>query len=416
MDKGKTEQLLGGEFCCKCDGGKVSVEVRRGVPEQKIEEIAAALHADKAVLFVSRHFSESERACFETALRAAGAQPVTVSVRRRFDNALENAGALFASAKEAEMIVVCESGLYDAAAYFAALRNIPLVYAAFSPEADGILAPTVSVRIRDKTERICADNPRYIVIDEERLKRANRSEVAAAFASIASGIVSLIDYRVRGALTGEFCRESYNLARGAISEALHIGTDENAPLTLLESRLVIAAVENHTRGLFSGGECAVAELLEGSGKRRLSSAERKFAAAFLLLDLYAAYFSSPHENLLYVPDYAQRAEELSSYIGCGKGTILTHMLSAGAFADEEKIALYLPRLLEEIEILRGWFGSITAKYRDLGGTDLSDQYTFGEWARAIDRAADLPGTFSTLTLMRESGALELLRKELQDRN
>ena len=92
----------------------------------------------------------------------------------------------------------------------------------------------------------------------------------------------------------------------------------------------------------------------------------------------------------------------------------------GAFAqgtsDEEKIALYLPRLLEEIEILRGWFGSITAKYRDLGGTDLSDQYTFGEWARAIDRAADLPGTFSTLTLMRESGALELLRKELQDRN
>ena len=66
------------------------------------------------------------------------------------------------------------------------------------------------------------------------------------------------------------------------------------------------------------------------------------------------------------------------------------------------------RLTEEIETLRGWSDRIAAVYRKLGGQDVFGNYTFAELKKAVSRAADLPSSFSVLTLMRESGALEML--------
>ncbi|PWM75773.1 MAG: hypothetical protein DBX59_00580 [Bacillota bacterium] len=402
------EELLCGKFACGCGRRGAPVYLRRGEVYGELENLSRSFARGKrAALVASRRFLSERGEQTLGALCAGGAEAVKIAVSRRFDSALENIGALFSLAEDVKLIVACESELYDVAAYFSALKNLPLVYAAFSPEADGLFAPTACVKIKGKPERIFAENPRYVIVDETLLRQAEEGRVASAFASLASGVVSLIDYRVRGALTGEFCRESYHLARGAISAALGSVSKEDMPVKLLESRLIVAAAENHTLGAIArGGESAVAELLESSGKIRLSSAERKFAAALLLLDLYAAYFSSPHENLLSVPDYAARAEALSAYTGYGKGELLKGILASAALADESKLAPYAARLKEEIETLRGWAEKLAAVYLRLGGRDIFCNYSFQELKKAVCRAADLPDAFSVLTLMRESGALE----------
>lgn len=403
------EEILSGKFGCGCAKRGAPVYLRRGDVYGETERLSSLARGGRAALFASRGFLDKEGLRLEAAFAAGGAKAEQVAVRRRFDNAPENIGALFSFAEGARLIVVCESECYDIAAYFAALKKLPLLYIAFSPEADGVLAPAASVKIKGRPERIAAENPRYVIVDETLLRRADGGGAAAAFASLSAGLVSLIDYRVRGALTGEFCRESYNLVRGAIADALGAADKADMPVKLLESRLVVAAAENHTCGAVSGGgESAVAEMLESCGRSRLSAAERKFAAALMLLDLYAAYFSAPHGGLLSVPDYAARAKDLAAYTGYAEGEVLESILASAALADEEKLAPAKARLTEEIETLRGWSDRIAAVYRKLGGRDVFGNYTFAELKKAVSRAADLPSSFSVLTLMRESGALDML--------
>lgn len=411
----KTEisALLGGEISCEC--GKqhhTNARVRKGKFTEEIGKLAAKYAPLSSAVFVSsRGFFLERGGEVLRAVQSGGSDAVNVVLSRRFDNALENLGGLLSLPENVRLVVVCESELYDAAAYFSALKGIPLAYAALSPEAEGVLSPVVTLKIKNKPERLYADNPRFLIVDEDELAAAPKESVAAAFASLASHIVSLVDYRVRGVLTGDFCRASYNLARSAVSDSINAVYVENAALRLLENRVRMAAAEIFTDGAVScGGENAAAELLESCGKSRLSAAERKFFASVILIDLYAAYFSAPHE-LLCVPDYGARAEELAAYTGYGEGEILKNMLACAPLAREEKLAPHIRQLAEETETLRGWMPKIAATYLKLGGRDIFRNFTYAELVRAVCRAPDLPGAFSVLTLMRESGALELLAAE-----
>ena len=210
---------------------------------------------------------------------------------KKFDNALENIGGLFSLPDDVRAVIVFESALYDVASYFSALKNLPAVYIARSAEAENMLSPVVFLKIRRKTEFIYADNEKYVLIDPASITAGKSA--AAAFASLSSAIVSLIDYRVRGVFTGEYCSESYNAA-----------ASENAPLELLEARIRLAVAETYTDGkILRGGENAVAEFLEAAGKAPFSFAERKFLAALKLIDIYHAFFSLPHGKDMRVPDY-----------------------------------------------------------------------------------------------------------------
>ena len=98
-------------------------------------------------------------------------------------------------------------------------------------------------------------------------------------------------------------------------------------------------------------------------------------------------------------------------VGYGEGEILKNMLACAPLAREEKLAPHIRQLAEETETLRGWMPKIAATYLKLGGRDIFRNFTYAELVRAVCRAPDLPGAFSVLTLMRESGALELLEAE-----
>lgn len=399
------------EFDCAC-GRKHHTKARvlYGPYAEIFKKLLPVLApSSKAALISSRDAFLADGGNWMTAIRGGGARPLNVVVTKRFDNALENIGGLFSLPDDVRAVIVCESELYDVASYFAALKNLPIIYLAVSPEAENMLSPVVSLKIKKRTERIFADNARFVAIDTDILSRSKAG--ASAFASLASGIVSLVDYRVRGAFTGEYCSESYNLARAAISEAVNAAFAENAQQKLLEARIRLAVAEVYTEGrILSGGEYAVAELLESAGRRRLAAAERKFVAALKLIELYGAFFAHPRACGLRVPDYAARAKEAAEFTGRSETEILGGILKSAAAVNGEKTENAARQMSEELAALERLTGKFAATYRALGGdADIFDNYTPGELRRAVFCAPDLPDTFSVLTLMRESGALELLR-------
>lgn len=350
------------------------------------------------------------------AISASGASPLNIVLNRRFDNTLENVGGLFALPDDVRAAVVCDTELIGVAEYFTAVRNIPLVIMPLSPDAENLLSPTVSVKIKNRAEKIYAENKRFIIIDGKKLSACGRDGVAAAFAGVASCIISLIDYRARGAVTDEvICKESYKLVRDCITGALGaIKSDSGISEFLLETRIKISAADAFTDGaLFGGsGETAVAELLEACGKKRLSFSERRFYAAYKLIELYKDFFTLPHGNILGVPDYNARAESLAEMTGANEYALLQNILDYALTAEEtdKKIAPVAAAFGEETAKLASLKDKLFNAYVKLGGdSDLLSVYTPEEIRRAVYHAPDTAGHFSVLTLMRDTGVLELLK-------
>lgn len=410
--------LLKAEFDCAC-GKKhmINAEVRYG-GEEDLKKVLSEIAPNGKTAFISLQstfFTYGEGVL--SAISAAGSAPLNIVLNRRFDNTLENIGGLFALPDDVRAVVVYDTELFGVAEYFTALRNIPLVMLPLSPEAENVLSPTVTVKLKNKPERIYAENRRYIIIDAEKLTKCADNSIAAAFAGLASGIIALIDYRMRGTVAGEWlCKESYNLVRSCITGALGIlkVNKENIAVTLLEDRIRISAAEVYTDGeiLSGSGESAVAELLEAGGKKSFTFAERKFYAAYKLIDLYKMFFTEPHANLLGVPDYIDRAEKLSLLTGIGEYEVLKSLKSRSMRAKEvdKKLAFVWQKFAGETEKLSEMKDKLLAVYVKLGGdASLTDNYDSNEIRRAIYHAPDLPGNFSVLTLMRDTGILELLK-------
>ena len=156
-------------------------------------------------------------------------------------------------------------------------------------------------------------------------------------------------------------------------------------------------------------ENAVAEILESAGKVPLSLAERKFFAALKLIDLYQAFFSLPHGKDMRVPDYVSRAKEVGAITGGNETHILEGILKSAEAVSEERVRETGRQLLSEIDALKNLTGKFAATYRAIGGNAaIFSNYSPQEVRRAVFYAPDIPKTFSVLTLMRESGALEYL--------
>ena len=398
------------KFACLCGKNHAAkAHVLYGDASESLKAVLEKIAPmSKAALLCTRDafYAEGER--WMRAVRNAGATPLNVILAKKFDNALENIGGLFSLPDDVRAVIVFESALYDVVSYFSALKNLPAVYIARSAEAENMLSPVVFLKIRRKTEFIYADNEKYVLIDPASITAGKSA--AAAFASLSSAIVSLIDYRVRGVFTGEYCSESYNLARAAISSAVNAAASENAPLELLEARIRLAVAETYTDGkILRGGENAVAEFLEAAGKAPFSFAERKFLAALKLIDIYHAFFSLPHGKDMRVPDYVCRAKEVAAATGAKESVVLEGILKTAAAVSDERVKETGAQLLFEIEALKNLTGKFAATYYALGGNkELFKNYAPEEVRRAVFYAPDLPETFSVLTLMRESGALEYL--------
>ena len=99
-------------------------------------------------------------------------------MNKKFDNSIENLSGLFALPKDIDFAVVTGDELLSVAKYFTAIRNIPLIYIPTSPNTFGVLDVTAEIKLKGKTERVNATNPRIIALDKDLLKNSEKRKIA----------------------------------------------------------------------------------------------------------------------------------------------------------------------------------------------------------------------------------------------
>ncbi len=411
-------ELLTAKFNCSC--GKthsVNAEAFYG----GFDAFEAALKKSNAkgkILFISSRATCNKYGEFvDNAIKNASGIPESIIINRKFDDSLENISCLFTMADDVSAIVVFDSYLFGVANYFASVKNLPLITMPLSADADDILSPTASVTFKGRREKISSAGYRYIIINEDFLKNSPKESSAVAFASLASAIVSLIDYRIRGTMVGErLCKNSYDLVRACISNSMNIlkNPSEDIPLKLLKNRIKISVADIYTNGqiLSGSGESSVAKYLEPSGKKHYSFSERKLYAAYKLIDLYNVFFKYPHSNLLTAPDIAERAEYYAKLTGIKEYDALTDMKKHSLKAKDidKKLNFLNQKFYEETQKLSAMKDKLFSAYVKLGGDEgLIENYSAEEIRKAVYYAPDMQDSFSVLNLMRDTGVLELLK-------
>lgn len=349
------------------------------------------------------------------ALEEAGCTPVNVILKNTFDKRLENAGGLFRLPEDVRLAVVTDNELFDAASYFAGIRGIPLALVPASTNVQGGAGDTVTVNVRGYEETFFTGAERIFLIDEALFRKCEPLAAADTFAEIISKTVAMIDYRVRGAMRGEWqCRESYNLAREVVSDTFRIlnYSESGIPLRLLENQLRMTIACSFTDGaLFAGsGEEQMAKLLEYESG--LPLAECRFFAALRLLELYRMYFAGELDGGLKLPDYSARAALMARITGQEEYLFLKsfseNRIPLGTVL--QKKGEIAAKLSSELEGLCAIKEKIYNTYLALGGNPgLNEAFSDASVRGAAYSAPDFPDSFNTLTLMREEGILEYLK-------
>lgn len=411
-------ELLTADFGCDC-GKKHSVNAEAFYGGfDAFESALKKSNAKGKILFIcSRDTCSKYGEFIDNAIKNADCIPETVIINRKFDDSLENISCLFAMADDVCLIAVLDCYLLGVANYFASVKNIPLIAMPLSADADDVLSTTASVVFKGKHEKISSAGYRYIIINENFLKNSSKESCAVAFASLASAIVSLIDYRIRGTMVGErLCKNCYDLVRSCISGAINIfkNQPEDIPVKLLENKIKISVADIYTDGeiLSGSGESCVAKLLEPSGKKHFSFSERKLYAAYKLIDLYNIFFKYPHSNLLTLPDLAERAENYACLTGAKEYETLKNIKKRAFKAKEvdKKLNFVNQKFYEETKKLAAMKDKLFSAYVKLGGDkDLLENYSPDEIHKAVYYAPDTENSFSVLNLMRDTGVLELLK-------
>ena len=206
-----------------------------------------------------------------SAINNSGKDGLNVIINRSFNGKLENLAGLLSLPSDISCAIVLDETLLSAVKYFAGIKNIPVLFIPISPNTVEFFNKEVYLPLKGKDEKISAENEKILFLDKQLLKNSAPIEVADTFCNLISRIIALIDYRMRGTVTGRWlCKRSYNFVRAVINDVFSVlkYKKEEIPFILAESGAKISIASCYTDGqIFStSAENSVAKLLRFVGK------------------------------------------------------------------------------------------------------------------------------------------------------
>lgn len=415
LSKISLDELITKSFSCDCgEVHKINAKIYRGEYLSSLKTALSGLGKNGCFISFNYTFKDFDKG-ITTLSEQTGARITPLIMNKKFDNSIENLSGLFALSSDIAFAIVVDDELLSVAKYFTAIRNIPLIYIPTSPNTFGVLDVTAEIKLKGKTERVNAVNPRIVVLDKNLLKNSEKRKIANAFCDIVSKIIALLDYRVRGSISGKWlCKNSYNLARSVVIDTFSVLTYENAPLKLAENGLKLSVVSAYTQGAIfeNSAENLTAKLLRYMGKERLPVSECRLIAMRKLIGIYKLFFGEKTTGILEMPDYIERAEEFSALTGISELEVLNGFKESVYTNDEvrKKVFFIAKELFAEIDKLSSLISKINNTYVLLGGSeDLESNFTSEEIRQAIYHSTDFPCAVNILTLIRDTGMLELIK-------
>ena len=337
-------------------------------------------------------------------VKAVGGFPINLILPDDVDFSTDSVCSLFNIHEDVRVAVVLDCELYAVAAYFATVRNIPLISVVYRFEPKGLLAKKVAIKNGGDTDVFGISAFRHVVFSEDLV--LNDEDRASAYAYAASKIVGLTDYRISQAISHEHVNKvAYYMARGAVLGVFSMSTDDSdydEKLFMHCMKLEIA--DSITDGkLLSFSSAAVASYLVT--KSFYAKPYVELAAACVILELYDSCFSVGADTPNLPPDYMGRAEKLSKTLCFTENNVLKNLRAQIAEFNfkRKRIATVKETLKSEMEKSAKIAEKIMERYFELGGKTACDSAILAD---AVILSGDTPLSVNGMSLVRESCVLE----------
>ncbi len=322
---------------------------------------------------------------------------------------VDNMCGVFNLPDDVRAAVVTDVSLFGAAAYFARVRNVPLIIIPSSYDVGGSLCPYIYIKNGSRADRVAADIKRYVVIDEDFL---DNGTVCDGFARIMSKITALADYRISRAAGGRAARHrdaaAYELARKAVTGtySLFAADGENRFCKLLESGFSTEIADAVSGGrLFAASAADLAGFLTSPFRRRRGI---EFFASLKIIKLYGIWLDSETKPLNFT-DYVGRAEKIAGLCGVSENAVMKLLSEQLKILRARSFAAVKKDLQGEYRVLQKTAGRIEKIYYALGGKK-PHRDMLGRMDEVLPYTGDCGNCINGMSLMREEGFSEQMRR------
>ena len=354
----------------------------------KTQEIVSRLIPfGKAVLLCGESEYEEKGKLLENSLTDKGVkcQVLINPTLKDFDKVVENV----------RLVISFSNEYFNLAGALATERNLYSLFIVDKFNFDNLL--TIETELNGK--KISLNFDRRILLDVDTIVKDEEGS-SHEYAFIMSKLISLVDYRIYGIITGNKVeKNSYNLIKSAVEETYSIFScdREEYLIALVKNAIIIRLANVFSNGLFVKNSAVdICKELLGDKKAYIPYAKK-------LAKIYALTFSSAFDGVS-EPDYLERMERVLKFSNKKETLISKWIVYQGALCEKKKneIALIKELLFNEVSSYIKIFNRVEKTYIALGGSISSTNNEI------IKVCGDFVDTFNGMTLATNAGISEYL--------
>lgn len=303
---------------------------------------------------------------------------------------------------------VGDSNLLSVVRYASSLYNIPCYAVLTSPLMEDLLSEKACVVSDGTFEFFTADKFEKVFIDEDFILKSKSENFAEAYASSASKLTALIDYKMGCFLSGTaISEELFTAVQKAVSIALSYPLYENGKSAILASQVILACI-NALSGEFAGLGAQGVKLALGVYASEAKGCKKSIMAFEKTLKLYHMFFTNDFSTLLSAPDYLSEVETLSSDFKKDSESFYSN-LKIPSEKRRRLILLLLEKtadsfIAETSAILKA-FGKIKKAYSSLIGVAGDGNISYKQIKNSVVASPYLTDKTTVYTIMRDLGVL-----------
>lgn len=396
----ETEKILSAKW-------RVFTRFYGGNAERRLADVLKALAPEGKVivLFTDESYARFGKKAL-TFIASIGCKPVEKVIAVGIPS-VDDAGAVLSVSEEARCVLAFDGELFGFASYCAMIAKVPCVFLLEKIGCEEVIPSVALLKNGNGTERVKVRVPRYVVVDEDAVKRY---DVAEAYAGLISRLPDFADYRIKCSVEKRaYDKRAYALFKEAVTSAFGIfsyGTEERCE-KIAEYKFTAELANLASDGrLCDFSAMGNASYLFSAARKEGKNPTLSFFSR--IMQLYELCFSGEYEGILEIPDYLSRADELSSLTGCDDKVFLAGLKKqCDILCDVKKTAEKTASgLYEEIKAQRAVCDKAVSTYYALGGT-VKQNCPFTD--EIVNLCGDLPSSFNGMTIVRESGIAEYLK-------
>ena len=318
----------------------------------------------------------------------------------------------------------------ELAKYLGARYSLPMGAILTSYDTIRVLSPSALLFRDGIEETFKVESPQFLFCDTDFLCSNNDKELAGAFGSLASKVVSLFDYNAAKIITKEpFCSCIKNIGNSLIDTLIKTfdasDNDNDFKIKLAESGLrfgVLMQLVGSTR-LMAGGESQaghVAKILFKHEERDLLyRGEYEMILSRIVLSIYQRFLGQNQQFFTPPPDNNMRLEQIEEFLGLTQSVSIkklriipeTKKLDLQSYRlGEYRADLFSAVSLDLARLDRAY--SVFKRLYDDDGFNLKNALDESSTALAVALGADLKDKFTLLSHLKDLGLLDEYVKEL----